>query len=77
MVKASARRIFSYTEPGRGIPLWVGIDDQDAKVIGGQGGSHVNSSSGFSDSALLIRYRENLSQAVMLSRFRNAYSRFT
>ena len=69
MVEAGARGIFGYAEAGGGVALRVGIDNQDAKIIGGQGGGDVNGSSGFSDSALLIGYCEDFPQAVMLSRF--------
>jgi hypothetical protein len=69
MVEASAGRVFTYAQAGSGVPLGVGIDDQNMKIVGGQGCSHVNGGRRFSDSALLIGYCEDFPQAVRLSRF--------
>ena len=76
MIKAGARGIFGYAQATRRISLRVRIDNQDSKVIGRKRSSRVNGGRSFPDSALLIGYRQDLSQAVMLSRFRIT-ARFT
>ena len=70
MIEAGLVGVLGNTEATGCITLGIGVDDQDAKVIGGQGSGEVDGGSGFSYTALLVGDRENSAQAVILSRLK-------
>jgi hypothetical protein len=68
MVEARPVRTLRDAKATGGIALGIGIDHQDAEVIGSKGSGQVNRSSGLSDAALLVCNSKNSAQAAMLSR---------
>ena len=68
VVEAGAVGVFGDAEAGGGVALGVGVDDQDAEVIGGQGGGQIDGGGGFSDAALLVGDGKDSAQAAILAR---------
>jgi hypothetical protein len=69
VIEAGAVGIFGDTEAGSRVALGVGIDDEDSKVAGCQGGCQVDGSGGFADPAFLVSNCKNAAQAAILTRF--------
>jgi hypothetical protein len=67
VVEAGVVGVFGDSKTCGGIALRVGIDDEDAEVIGGEGGSQIDGGCGFSDSAFLVGYGENSAQAAIVT----------
>jgi hypothetical protein len=54
VVDSEVAGCFGDTEAGGGVALGIGVDEEDAEVIGGKGGREVNRRCGFADAAFLI-----------------------
>lgn len=68
MVKTGAIGIFWDTEATGGVSLRVGIDDQNAEVVGRERSGQVDSGGCFANAAFLVGNCENSAQAVILPR---------
>jgi hypothetical protein len=68
LVQAGPVGVLRSAHSGGGVALGVGVDYQNAQVVGGQGSGYIDGGGGLSDAALLIGDGEDLAQAVMLPR---------
>src|ERR1039457_5396399 len=68
LVQAVAVAVVRGPHSGRSVTLGVGIDNEDAEVVGGQSGSYVDGGGCLPNAALLVGDGEDLAQAVMLPR---------
>ena len=67
VIEAGLVRIFGDAEAAGGVALRVGIDHQDAYVIGCQGGGEIDGGRGFPDAAFLVGNSEDSAQAFRLA----------
>ena len=67
VVEAGLVGIFGDAEAGGGVALGVGIDHQDAEVVGGQRSGEIDGGGGFPDAAFLVGDCEDSAQAFRLA----------
>jgi hypothetical protein len=67
VIEAGMGRVFGDAEASGGVALGVGVDDQDAEVVGREGSGQIDGGSGLSNSAFLISDGENSAQAAIVT----------
>ena len=67
VVEAGLVGILGDAEAAGGVALGVGIDDEDANVIGGERSGEIDGGRGFPDAAFLVGDCEDSAQAFRLA----------